>query len=249
MKVQINIPLGKPDPETYLRELISAVEQAPDPTKVESDDPIEDAVLRVFAGDTNIPDEIIEAFTIYMSETRRGALEAFLLAGGDTQDIMDFLGVPEIVTTIYRRYFFRIEVLRTRLDTEDYIRTVCSSTTVYSEFHQNLIRASLELGLEYLKCRFNDTYKVPGDVALARSLRLAYVKMCETERAPAGSKLAEIARRNAKLLIDNVRSEPVLSNIQSEDRTQDELLFALEARKAAGDITEAPDLDNVELLH
>lgn len=229
MKLQINIPKRTPDPQHRIKAFQSRLIDSEDDALLGSDDPIEDAILRVLQGEVDVPEEISYAFELHLDDYIREVLEAFILAGARPSDIQNALDINQTVAELFAYYFFDVRVFRNKLEKEAFVRHQCLDTNNgRSAFGKAILTSALERGLDYLKARFSHgKHIVPPLQAVNEVITESYVKFCESKKTVATSEKAREARQNAVLLVKALQAVPDVEKLTHEEKDN----FVLNLRK------------------
>lgn len=131
--------MRSPDPASRYRDVLQAVNAGIAPA-----DPLARELFDLLTGG-QVRDAVAEAYDLHQVEAHRSVLDAFLVASATPQLIETVLGVKAEVIGAYTYLFFDKSVFRNRLELLSY------AASYPGESHaQELIRAAVNVGLEYL---------------------------------------------------------------------------------------------------
>lgn len=213
----------------------------------ETDDPVEEAVVRLLLGDMNVPEEVLRAYGIFWDKYKREVVEAFILAEAKPKDIHAIFRIKEEIVEIYQQIFFDTSVFYDRLDAESYARN-------YSEdsFGHDLKVSAIEDGLEYLKARFGrGHYNVSPVKAVRELISQSYVNSKIGTKVPLESPKAKEARMWASTMTKSIESLSGAEEIEGSKKSS--YVLKLELMQEEGDPSETDDapetVDPKDIVH
>lgn len=179
----------------------------------QTDDPLEEALVRLLLGETDVPEEVMRAYATYLDDYKREVVEAFLLAEAQPRDLHDIFRIQHDVIEVYQHLFFDTSVFHDRLDAEAYARN-------YPEDHDDgygreLKINAIQLGLEYLKASFGrGNYEVSPTKAVRELVSQAYVTTKLASKYKIDSPKAKEARKWASTMVKSIESLPDAQDIE-----------------------------------
>jgi len=169
-----------------------------------SDDPIEDAILRMIRGDEEVPEEVYLAVHFFNDIRHRNALEALLIAGGDVNDLHNLLNLPLLMAAVYTTFMFDVSVFKHYPDRWNYVMENPDHEERDAKGYEFKV-AALEKGIEYLRPALRmDRGVVSNEHAMARGLTMAFMRVCDDGRS-ASARRAEEARKWAEVLVKTLQ--------------------------------------------
>ncbi len=212
MKPELSLPRREVDPHHRVRRLLAAsVEGAM------SDDPVEDALLRLFRKDTDVPREVLLAAYAYHCPRTCNSFEALLLAGGTKEDIHNLLDVDFDVVDIFTTYFFDVSVFQHYPDRWNYVNSPDGPAGRDAEPGHQFKEVALTLGIEFLRPKLRpDIGIVSNEHAAARALTMAYMRVCEDGNSQSPRR-AEEARKWAEIMVQTLKAAAEISSDKGHD--------------------------------
>lgn len=213
----------------------------------DTDDPVEEALVRLLLGDMNVPEEVLRAYGIFWDEYKREVVEAFLLAEAKPKDIEAIFKIRAEIVEIYQQVFFDTAVFYDRLDAESYARN-------YNEdaFGHELKVSAIEDGLEYLKARFGrGHYNVSPVRAIRELISQSYVNSKIGSKVELDSNKAKEARMWASTMSKSIESLSSAEEIEGSKKSS--YVLKLELMQKDNDDDRQPEtheeVDPKDIVH
>lgn len=208
-----------------------------------TDDPVEEAVVRLLLGDLGVPEEVLRACSTYWDSYKREVVEAFLLAEATAKDLYSVFRIEESVTEVYAKIFFDMSVFHDRLDIESYARDYTED-----DFGHDIKVSAVEDGLEYLKARFGRAhYTVSPLQAVREAISQSYVNTKVAQKFELDSAKSKEARKWASVMVKGIESLPAAKEVEGSQSSDYLLKLKLLREKGERDADDADLEDEIDI--
>jgi hypothetical protein len=198
-------------------------------------DPLQSALFDLISGGATDEHNVAYAHDLFKVPNHRAALDAFLLADVPFDQIAVTLNIPISVIQTYRYLFMDTTVFRNRLELISYAQSYPGDT-----YAQELVRAAVTIGLEYLLWAFS---KSSTEVDNRAVVRRTMIDSFFRGMAHKGNAITSAtAKESQKWWATAIRNAQILEQIdpRTAKSAYDELRLALEQRDDTKTVEQAP---------
>lgn len=214
----------------------------------DTDHALEEALVRLLLDKDGVPEEVLHAYRIFKDDYKREVIEAFLLAGGDGQDLHQIFRIDEKTVEVYSTLFFDTEVFHDRLDAESYARGY--PTNHDDGFGREKKIEAIENGLEYLKAAFGrGNYQVSPEQAVREMISQSYILSKAAAKFPLDHKKAQEARQWASTMLSSIGSIPDAQQAESGDRQNFLLKLQFESTDEDPNAVDPEEISEEDIVH